>query len=134
MLNRKKLLYAGIFLLFSTGIAAAAPAVATTDLNVRAGAGTNYSVLAVISGGSVVDVAGCGDGWCHLPTHGGYVRASYLSAAPAAYGYIPPYEGYTPPMAVPVRAPDGSVYYAPGPSRVTIGIGTGRWDHRPYPP
>ncbi len=134
MLDPRNILYAGVFLLFSTGIAAAAPAVVTAELNVRAGGGTNYPVRGVIPAGSMVEVAGCTNGWCHLPAHGGYVRASYLSAAPAAYGYIPPYEGYTPPMAVPVRAPDGSVYYAPGPSRVTIGIGTGRWDHRPYPP
>ena len=46
----------------STGIAAAAPAVTETDLNMRSGPGTGYGVVTVIPDGATVDVAGCSGG------------------------------------------------------------------------
>ncbi len=68
--------------LVATGLGAsaamAAPAVTTTDLNVRAGQGTSHPVVGVLPEGSVVDARGCGDGWCFVPELGGYASASYL--------------------------------------------------------
>lgn len=71
-----------VAVLFTTGLGAsaaiAAPAVTTTDLNVRAGQGTSHRVVGVLPEGSVVDVRGCGDGWCFVPELGGYASANYL--------------------------------------------------------
>jgi len=32
----------------------------------------------VLPRGSVVDVTGCGDGWCYVRSYGGYASAAYL--------------------------------------------------------
>ncbi|AVO44279.1 SH3 domain-containing protein [Phreatobacter cathodiphilus] len=58
--------------------ALARPAMVETDLNVRAGQGTSHPVISVLPEGTVVDVRGCGDGWCYVPELGGYASASYL--------------------------------------------------------
>ena len=80
---------AGIVLL-SVGAASAAPGVTTSDLNVRKGQGTNYGVIAVIPGGSQVNVTGCGDGWCYVHEYRGFASANYIDAASQAYaGYVP---------------------------------------------
>jgi hypothetical protein len=73
-------------LLITGGIASAASAVATTDLNVRSGQGTNNRVVGTIPGGSEVDVRGCGDGWCYVSEYGGYASARYLDRSYAGYG------------------------------------------------
>jgi uncharacterized protein YraI len=83
------------FLLLSTSLAAAAPARVTSDLNVRSGEGTGYPVVAVMPAGSVVDVSGCGDGWCFVHDYDGFASASYLDvgatyAAPRAAYVAPP--------------------------------------------
>jgi uncharacterized protein YraI len=117
---RNSLLGAAGFLLLSTGIAAAAPAQVMTDLNVRAGQGTNYPVIGVLPAGSVVDVSGCGDGWCYVRGAGGFASAAYLNPAGGPYAYSGPvvvpgpyYEPY---------------YYDPGPA-IGFGFGFGRFDH-----
>ena len=85
---------AGIVLL-SVGAASAAPGVTTSDLNVRKGQGTNYGVIAVIPGGSQVNVTGCGDGWCYVHEYRGFASANYIDAASQAYaGYVPGNEAH----------------------------------------
>ena len=81
---------AGILLL-SSGVAAAYPAVAVTDLNVRSGQGTGFPVIAVLPRGSTVDVTGCGDGWCYVRNYGGFASARYLDSGYSAYATPPVY-------------------------------------------
>lgn len=69
-------------LIAAPGLASAATGFVTTDLNVRAGPGTQYPVVSVFGGGSQVDVIGCtsGPGWCDVQAAGirGWVSANYL--------------------------------------------------------
>ena len=72
---------AGIILLASAGIALAAPAVATSNVNVRSGPGTGYQVVTSLRRGEVVEVTGCRGGWCYIEMRGpdGWVSANYLN-------------------------------------------------------
>jgi uncharacterized protein YraI len=82
--------------------ALARPAMVETDLNVRAGQGTSHPVIGVLPQGTVVDVRGCGNGWCYVPELGGYASASYLQ--PLRTG------GYARPAYGPVYVEPGPVY------------------------
>jgi uncharacterized protein YraI len=109
-----KSMLAGVTALaLSSGVAAAA--VATTDLNLRAGPGTGSSVIGVIPDGARVAILDCTGSWCRVNYNGemGYASAAYLEGSqsvgvgvavaptyvnPApydawAYGYEEPY-GY----------------------------------------
>ena len=94
--------------LFLGGFAAmAAPALVTADANVRRGPGRNFPVVAVIPGGSTVEVISCRGGWCSVrfAALAGFVNAAFLDlggpprgyyvppTAPLAYGQPPPYGG-----------------------------------------
>jgi uncharacterized protein YraI len=107
MIPRKQLVCAASFLLLSTGLAMAAPARVATDLNVRSGEGTGYPVIAVMPAGAVVDVSGCGDGWCYVRDYRGFASASYLDVGGTAY--IAPRTTYVAPPAVVVSP--GYRYY-----------------------
>ena len=69
-------------------------------LNLRAGPGTQFAALAVMSIGSAVTVDYClaNDDWCHLWWNGveGWASANYLSAEPpyAQPQYAQQYPGY----------------------------------------
>ncbi len=62
---------------------AAANAIATADVNLRAGPSTGYPVVDVVDGGNNVTVYGClEDGsWCDVSYHGarGWISANYLA-------------------------------------------------------
>lgn len=90
MIRPKQVVCAAGFFLLSTGLAAAAPAVVATDLNVRSGEGTGFPVVAVMPAGTVVDVRGCGNGWCYVSEYGGFASASYLDVRGVAYGSARP--------------------------------------------
>ncbi len=83
-------------LAMSGGVAAAA--VATTDLNMRAGPGTDHQVIGVIPEGAPVSVLGCGGSWCQVNFSGrvGYANAAYLGGGDAAVVVqpAPAYGGY----------------------------------------
>jgi len=85
MMTKTKLFGAAAVLLFSAGVAAAAPAVSRQDLNVRSGPGTQYGVVGVIQAGATVDVGGCQGSWCQVEFDGGtgYANRSYLQMASA---------------------------------------------------
>lgn len=98
MMLRTKLLSAGAALLLTSGAALAAPATAQSDLNVRSGPGTQYSVVGSLRGGETVDVGSCTGSWCQVSFSGGsgYASANYLAmgggapgpaVAVAPYGY-----------------------------------------------
>ena len=80
--------------------AAAAPGVATGNVNMRTGPGTNYSTITTIPAGAPVEVLQC-TSWCELVYGGtrGWASANYIDAAVA----------YAPRVVAPARR------YAPGP-------------------
>jgi uncharacterized protein YraI len=65
----------------STVAALAVPAFATSNVNVRTGAGTGYGVVDVLRRGERVDIDYCRGSWCFVNKSGpdGWVSASYLS-------------------------------------------------------
>lgn len=120
------LLAAASALVLSAGAAAAAPATVESAVNMRAGPGPQYEVIATIPGGATVDVAGCTGSWCQVSFAGesGFASRSYLQMAAGA------------PVAVaPGYAYDDTPYYDDyydygydyGPS---VGIFVGPRDHR----
>jgi hypothetical protein len=100
------------FVALSAHGAAAAPALATNNVNMRQGPGTNYPIVATIPGGSTVDVSGCQGQWCAVVWHGqtGYSIATSFDqgggAPPGAGGPPPGAEG--PPPGAEGGPPPGS--------------------------
>lgn len=75
-----------IGLVASTAAAFAAPANATTALNVRSGPGGSYGVVDTLLPGEAVEVTECvSNGWCHIqhPGPDGWVSSNYLTAGGA---------------------------------------------------
>ena len=74
-----------------SGAAHAADAFATHDLNLRAGPGKNYPIVAVIKGNPGVNVRGCTAGykWCDISSHGaqGWVVGKYLAGESENHRY-----------------------------------------------
>lgn len=103
-------------------ISAAAQAAYTTgSVNVRAGPGTGYRVIATAPPGAFVDVRNCGGNWCRVNYRGivGWMSARYIArgkpryAPPQRYAYPPPVYYYPRPYYYPYAYPR---YYRPGPS------------------
>jgi uncharacterized protein YraI len=103
-------------LALSTGFAAAAPAVVQQDLNLRAGPGIDYDVIAAMPSGATVDVMGCEAGWCRVAFGGttGFASRGYLglgggvAVGPAYGGYE---VGYTSGAYAPAYGYDEGVAY-----------------------
>lgn len=95
----KQIALGATFLALSAGLAAAAPAVAEADLNVRAGPGTGYAVVGVVADGETVDVLNCGGSWCQVAFDGGtgYANGSYLVMEGVAESYVTPPSVYVEP-------------------------------------
>lgn len=79
----KKLMAGGLAalaLMATAGTAFAAPANATSNVNVRSGPGTHYSVVDALRRGERVDVQQCRGSWCYVEKRGpdGWVSANYL--------------------------------------------------------
>ena len=74
----------GLTLLMGGSALAAVSAMATTDLNVRSGPGTQYAVVGVLSPGQPVTIRGCMEAsqWCVVDTAegDGWVYSDYLVA------------------------------------------------------
>lgn len=85
-MSRLRLAVAGALALLAVGggasAANAAQGVVTIPLNLRAGPGTDYPVVAVMSAGDGVEIYGClsGWGWCDIFWRGfrGWAAGSYL--------------------------------------------------------
>jgi len=80
---KKKLIagaVAGLALLATTAGAFAAPAIASSNVNVRSGPGTSYGVVDTLRRGTRVDVQNCRGSWCFVvkPGPDGWVSANYL--------------------------------------------------------
>src|ERR1700684_4347845 len=92
---------AGMLLALSAASAAAAPALAINNVNLRQGPGTTYTVIMTIPGGSNVDVSGCNGQWCQVTFQGqnGYAIATSFDqggGAPPPRAGGPPPAGYAP--------------------------------------
>jgi uncharacterized protein YraI len=119
----KPLAAAAAIIAMSAGVAAAAPAVSETDLNMRSGPGTDHAVVDVIPAGATVGVLDCAGTWCRVAYAGatGYASRSYLAMGA---GGVTVGRAYTPAPTVVYEDYDyGSAdpyYYTYGPS---VGIG-----------
>lgn len=81
----RKLIASGLAtlaVLATTAAASAAPAFATSNVNVRSGPGTGYAVVDALRRGERVDVQYCRGSWCYIEKRGpdGWVSANYLSS------------------------------------------------------
>jgi hypothetical protein len=91
------------------------PAVANTNVNLRQGPGTTYTIIATIPAGAPVQIGNCEGQWCQVNWQGqnGYVIATSVGqggAGPPPGGAPPPGPG---PVAVYPGAPPPG-YYPPG--------------------
>ncbi len=91
-----------------------------SNVNLRQGPGTTYTVITLIPAGSPVEVSGCKSGWCQISFQGqsGYIIATALGpprrppSGAVAGGPIPVGPGYPPPGYIPPPPP---YYYGYGP-------------------
>ena len=121
MTLKSTLLGAASALVLSAGAAAAAPATAESPVNMRAGPGTQYEVVATIPGGATVDVAGCTGSWCQVTFAGesGFASRSYLTLAEGGAVAVAP--GY---------AYDDTPYYDDYGYGPSVGFFVGQRHHR----
>ncbi|HML08671.1 MAG TPA: SH3 domain-containing protein [Xanthobacteraceae bacterium] len=77
-------------IVLSAQCAAAAPALATSNVNMRQGPGTNFPIITTIPGGSTVEVSGCQGEWCAVVWHG---KSGYAIATSFDQGASPPPPG-----------------------------------------
>jgi uncharacterized protein YraI len=77
------------------GSAAAQDAIATTDLNMRAGPGPQYPVVTTIAGNGAVGILGCTGSWCDVVSdgHRGWAYSAYLAYDIAGAPVIVPEAG-----------------------------------------
>lgn len=87
MISRKTTISAAALLLASAGAAAAFPATATTDLNLRSGPGTGYSVVDQLQAGDTVEVVSTRGSW-YQTAEGGWASGNYLEASGGQSTYI----------------------------------------------
>ncbi len=93
----------------------AAPALATSNVNLRQGPGTNFPVITTIPGGSTVEISGCSGQWCNVVWQGqtGYsVATSFDQGGPNS----PPPGGAPPPGAEGAPPPPGATAGGPVPA------------------
>lgn len=94
-----------IIVVASSAAALADPAIATRNMNVRAGPGTEFPVVDSLRRGERIDVIGCRRGWCFIEHRGpdGWVSGRYL--AQTRYPSRPNFQFYfnfgRPPIFIP---------------------------------
>lgn len=123
----RKLIASGLAtlaVLATTAAASAAPAFATSNVNVRSGPGTGYGVVDALRRGERVDVQYCRGSWCFVEKRGpdGWVSSRYLSSGGGWND-----DWYEP--APPPRPP----HWNPRPPRPPH-WNPQPWPPRPYPP
>jgi uncharacterized protein YraI len=86
-------------LALSAAGAAAEPATIETKVNLRAGPGGAFDVVAVMPEGSRLSVQKCGDEWCRVKFGHvtGYASRALLKTGAEAYASAPPQLAATPP-------------------------------------
>ena len=100
---------AAVLLLLSADLAAARPVAVVSDVNLRAGPGTENQIITLIPRGSVVEVGPCTNGWCQVTFGGnmGFSIANNLGLGPIIR--------QPPPVVVQDYPPPVVVYPAPPP-------------------
>jgi uncharacterized protein YraI len=93
MISRKTTVSAAALLIASASAAAAFPATATTDLNVRSGPGTGYSVVDRLQAGETVEVTARTGSWYQVDGQG-WASGNYLDAEGGGTAYIDRSYGY----------------------------------------
>jgi uncharacterized protein YraI len=85
-------------------------ATASTNVNVRAGPGSQYPVVGVLGSGQSVQIEGCinGSRWCRLSTGEGWVSSRYLAGAEMGSAPVIAYEGGTSSTVIERRGVDTS--------------------------
>src|SRR5271154_1511115 len=101
--------WAAALMVLSAQCAEAAPALATNNVNMRQGPGTDFPVITTIPGGSTVDITGCRGEWCTVVWHG---QSGYSIATSFDHGNGPPPGAGDPP---PPGGPPPPRYAADGP-------------------
>lgn len=122
-------------MLISASAALAAPAAATTTLNVRSGPGTNFGIVGQLAPGQVVEVTECvSNGWCHITQSGpnGWVSSTYLTAPPSPPGPGPGPQPPAPPSGG--SNSDCSFGFNVGPGGPNFSINCGNQPPSPPPP
>ncbi len=109
------------------------PAVVGTNVNLRQGPGTNYTVVTLIPAGSPVNVSGCNAGWCQISFAGqnGYIIATAI-APPGGPGGPPPGAVAGPPPGPPPGYYPPGYYPPPPPYYYGYGPYYGGYYGRPY--
>ena len=105
---------AAMLLALSAVGTAAAPALATNNVNLRQGPGTTYTVIMTIPGGSNVDVSGCSGQWCQVTFQGqnGYAISTSFDQGVDPYAPIPVSPIGPPPIGPPIYVgPPPPVYH-----------------------
>jgi len=142
MLTRKLMAGAGLVAL-SAGMAAAAPAVVQSDVNLRAGPGIEYEVIGAMPGGATVNVRRCEASWCRVnfagtvgyasraflglgeatgPVYGATTGPAYGATTGPVYGAGYAYSGYAPRYTY----EEDTFGYAPGTyGTTTVGVAAG---------
>jgi uncharacterized protein YraI len=87
MISRKTTISAAALLLASAGAASAFPATATTDLNVRSGPGTGYSIVDQLQAGDTVEIVATRGSW-YQTAQGGWASGNFLDAEGGQATYI----------------------------------------------
>jgi len=99
---------AAAMIMLSVDYVAAAPALATSNVNLRNGPATTYTIITTIPGGSNLEVNSCNAGWCQVTYQGqnGYVIATSVDQG----GGVPPGAGPAPgPIGPPGPPPPGAL-------------------------
>lgn len=102
------------------------PAVTGTNVNLRQGPGTTYTVITLIPAGAPVRVSGCNAGWCQVSFQGqnGYIIATAIAPPGGGPGGPPPGpEEAEGPIPVAPGAPPPGYYPAPPPPPYYYGYG-----------
>jgi len=109
------------------------PAVVGTNVNLRQGPGTNYTVVTLIPAGTPVNVSGCNAGWCQVSFQGqsGYIIATAI-APPGGPGGPPPGAVAGPPPGPPPGYYPPGYYPPPPPYYYGYGPYYGGYYGRPY--
>jgi uncharacterized protein YraI len=116
---------ATLLLGLSVAAAAAGPARVFSNTNLRQGPGTTFGVVAVVPGGTIVEVTGCAAEWCTATWGGriGYMIATNLDMRP---GPVAPVAVYPAPYYGPYVY-GGPYFYGP---RILIGSRYGYYRRR----
>src|SRR5215472_5030286 len=122
---------AACLLLLPADLAAARPVAVISDVNLRAGPGTDAQIITLIPRGAVVEVGTCANSWCQVTfgSNTGFSIATNLGLGPVRAA-PPPVVVQEPPPPVVVYPPPAVVVGPPVVYRPYYGPYYGGWGWR----